>query len=68
MINIYTPKEIEVMREGGRILAKIMEELKKKVKPGITTQYLNEVAEDLILEYGVEPSFKGFNKYITNHC
>jgi methionyl aminopeptidase len=68
MIKIYTSQEIEVMREGGKILAKIIEELVKEVKPGITTNYLDKVAEDLILKYGVEPSFKGFNNYPNALC
>lgn len=68
MINIYNEKEIEVMQGGGRILAKIIKELIKKVKPGITTKYLDRVAEDLILKYGVKSSFKGFNNYPRVLC
>lgn len=68
MINIYNEKEIEVMRQGGRVLAKTMEELKKEVKTGITTKYLDKVAEDLILKYNGKPSFKGFHGYPTALC
>jgi len=68
MINIYTEKEIKTMREGGKILAKILKALSKKVKPGITTAYLNRVAEDLILKYGAKSSFKGFNNYPAALC
>lgn len=68
MINIYTEKEINIMRAGGKILARIMEELKKKVKPGITTKYLDRVAEDLIFKYKAEPSFRGFNNYPAALC
>lgn len=68
MIRIYKENEIEILRRGGKILAKIVEELKKRVKPGITTKYLDEVSEDLILKYGAEPSFKGFNKYPAALC
>lgn len=68
MINIYSEQEIEVMQEGGKILANIMKDLKKKVRPGITTKYLNEVAEDLIFKYGAEPSFKDFNNYPATLC
>lgn len=68
MINIYTDKEIRVMQQGGRILARIMRELRTKVKPGIATKYLDEVAEDLIFKYGAEPSFKGFNNYPASLC
>ncbi|PJE57588.1 MAG: type I methionyl aminopeptidase [Candidatus Portnoybacteria bacterium CG10_big_fil_rev_8_21_14_0_10_38_18] len=68
MINIYTEKEIKVMAEGGKILAKIMKEIVKEIKPGITTKYLDKVAQDLILKYGAEPSFKGFNNYPAVLC
>jgi len=68
MINIYKPEEIEVMRQGGKILAKIMERLRRKVRAGITTKYLDKVAEDLVFKYGAEPSFKGFNNYPAVLC
>jgi methionyl aminopeptidase len=68
MINIYTEKEIEIMRQGGRILARILKEVAKKVKPGITTKYLDKVAEDLIFSSGVKSSFKGFNGYPAALC
>ena len=48
MITIKSKKEIEIMAEGGKILAKIMKELEKKVKPGITTKELDRLAESLI--------------------
>jgi len=68
MINIYTQKEIEVMRIGGKILAKILKQVAKKVKPGITTKYLNKVANGLIFSYGAKSSFKGFNNYPAVLC
>ena len=48
MVIIKTPEEIEIMAEGGKILAGIMEKLKKQVKPGITTKTLDRLAESLI--------------------
>lgn len=68
MIRIYNEKEIEVMREGGGILAKIMKQLKRELRAGITTKYLDKVAEDLIFQYNAEPSFKGFNNYPAILC
>ena len=68
MINAKTEEEIKIMEEAGRILAKVMKNLAAKVKPGITTNYLNKVAEDLILKYGAKPSFRGFNNYPTALC
>lgn len=60
MIPIKSEEEIETMRWGGRILAKIMKELAAIVRPGITTQELNRAAEALIFQYGATPSFKGY--------
>lgn len=60
MISIKTEKEIQTMKEGGRILAKIMKELEKEVKPGVSTKYLDKVAQDLVFKYGAKPSFKGY--------
>jgi len=68
MINIKTPEEIKIMREGGEILAKIMKELEKKVKPGITTKELDRAAEALILKSGSKPSFKGYEGYPATLC
>jgi len=68
MINIYRPDEIEIMREGGKILAKIIKILETEVRPGITTKYLDKVAEDLIFKYEAQPSFKGFNNYPAALC
>jgi methionyl aminopeptidase len=60
MIEIKTPQEIEIMAEGGKILAKIMKELEKRIKPGITTMELEKLAESLILKSGGKCSFKGY--------
>jgi len=68
MIRIYSKNEIQIMRDGGRILAKIMKELEKKVKPGITTKELDKVASDLIFSFKAKPSFKGYNKFPAALC
>ncbi len=68
MITIKTPEEIKIMAEGGKILAKIMRELEKKVKPGITTKELDELAEELIFKSGGTPSFKGHEGFPATLC
>jgi len=60
MIPIKSRQEIEIIKEGGKILAKIMKELEGKVKPGITTKELDRLAESLILKSGSRCSFKGY--------
>jgi len=68
VINIKSAEEIQIMREGGKILAQIMKKLEKTVRPGITTQELNKVAEDLVFEYGVKPSFKNYQGFPACLC
>src|SRR3972149_4044634 len=60
MITIKTAEEMEKLREGGRKLAGALDTLKKKAKPGVTTDSLDKLAEKLILEAGGKPAFKGY--------
>lgn len=59
MIIRRTPREVELLREAGRIVAKTHEELKQYIKPGITTKELDKLAEKFIRSCGATPSFKG---------
>jgi len=68
MISIKTPKDIQTMAEGGKILAEIVEEVKKEVKPGTKTSELDRLAESLILKSGGECSFKGYRGYPNCLC
>jgi len=68
MIKIKSPEEIKIMAEGGKILASIMKELEKKVRPGITTKELDRFAESLILKSGGKCSFKGYQDFPACLC
>lgn len=68
MVTIKTAVEIEKMRRGGRILAKVVQGVAREVRPGITTQYLDEVAERLIAQAGAVASFKGYEGYPAASC
>lgn len=57
---IKTPEQIEVIREGGKILAGILAKVAKKVKPGISTYELDKYAYDLIKEGGDIPAFLNY--------
>ncbi|MFA6428678.1 MAG: type I methionyl aminopeptidase [Candidatus Buchananbacteria bacterium] len=63
MIIIKTPAEIALMKQGGKILADILDQVAKTVKPGVTTQQLDELAEDLILKAGGRPAFKNYQVF-----
>ncbi|MBI2621903.1 MAG: type I methionyl aminopeptidase [Candidatus Levybacteria bacterium] len=66
MVDIKTEKEIEIMREGGKILAEILGEVLDSIKPGVNELELDEFAERLIREKGGEPAFKKVKGY--RHC
>jgi methionyl aminopeptidase len=68
MMTIKSPEEISIMAEGGKLLAKIMKTLEKKVKPGITTKELDRLAESLILKSGGKCSFKGYEGFPACLC
>src|SRR3989344_5389639 len=68
MIKIKTEKEIEIMREGGKILADILKKLSDAVRPGITTNKLEELAQELVSYYGVKASFLGYDGYPAVLC
>ncbi|MGG0239300.1 type I methionyl aminopeptidase [Bacillus rhizoplanae] len=68
MIICKTPREIEIMREAGKIVALTHQELKKHIAPGITTKELDQIAEKTILKYGGSPSFKGYNGFPGSIC
>ncbi|OHA86944.1 MAG: type I methionyl aminopeptidase [Candidatus Zambryskibacteria bacterium RIFCSPLOWO2_01_FULL_35_19] len=63
MIKYKTEEEIAIMREGGKIHARILKEVAKKVKSGVKTDALNTYAEGLIDEAGGTASFLGYQPY-----
>ena len=63
MITLKTPAEIAVMRKASRIVAEILEELAAHVRPGITTEELDRLSEELTLKKGARPAFKVSCKY-----
>ena len=56
------------MREAGRILAKVHEELGKAIQPGMSTLDIDRLGEKLIRGFGCVPSFKNYNGYPASIC
>ncbi|MBR1815932.1 MAG: type I methionyl aminopeptidase [Lachnospiraceae bacterium] len=67
-IIIKSHREIDLMREAGRILAITHEEMKKAVKPGISTYEINRIGEEVIRSYGCIPSFLDYNGFPASIC
>ena len=61
MIALKSPREIGIMRRANVIVAEVLEELKQRVAPGVTTLELDAVAEDLTLKRKAIPAFKGYS-------
>jgi methionyl aminopeptidase len=67
-VTIKSEREIELMREAGRILATVHEELKNFVQPGISTLDIDKKANDLIRSYDCIPSFLNYNGFPASVC
>ncbi len=68
MIPIKTPEQIAVMAQGGKLLAEIIRELKARVEPGLTTQELDKLAQELIFNHGAQPAFKDYQGFPASLC
>lgn len=68
MIIKKTPSQIELMKEAGRIVWDVHQELAKAIVPGVTTGELDALAESLIRKAGGVPTFKGYHGYPGSIC
>ncbi len=66
MITIKTKEEIEILREGGKILAEVLKKISEFAKPGISTGFLNQKAREMILTRGALPSFEGYKSSFSD--
>ena len=68
MIIKKSPDEIKKMREAGRIVAEVLEIMEERVKPGVTTEELDRLAEEYIRSRGGVPSFLGYQGFPRSIC
>ena len=67
-VSIKSEREIELMRQAGKILAKVHEELGQAIKPGISTWEINMLGEKLIRQYDCVPNFLNYHGYPASVC
>ena len=67
-VSIKSSQEIELMREAGRILASVHQELGKNIRPGMSTMDIERLGEEMIRSYGCIPSFKNYCGYPASIC
>ena len=69
MVQLKSPREIETMAVGGKILAATHERVREAIRPGVTTMELDQIAEDFIRSHeGATPSFKGLYGFPASIC
>jgi methionyl aminopeptidase len=68
MIKIKSSSELEIMKENASILREVMDKVVSKVEPGVTTQALDDYAEELILAADGSPAFKNYRGFPSSLC
>jgi len=68
MIILKSEREINYLRDAGRIVAETHQEVKKAIKPGVTTLDMDKIAEEYIKGRGAIPAFKGYHGFTGNIC
>jgi methionyl aminopeptidase len=68
MILIKTADEIELLRESNQLVSKTLAELAKHIKPGVSTERLDQIAETFIRDHGAVPGFLGYQGYPKTLC
>ncbi|NLA26926.1 MAG: M24 family metallopeptidase, partial [Firmicutes bacterium] len=68
MIRLKSAREIELMRDSGKVAAMVLQELGELISPGITTAELDKRAEKLIREAGGVPAFLGYQGFPGSIC
>ncbi len=68
MIRLKSAREIELMRDSGKVAAMVLQKLGDLISPGITTAELDKRAEKLIRGAGGEPAFLGYQGFPGSIC
>lgn len=68
MISLKSRREIDIMREAGAILKVVFREVHAAVQPGVTTDELDRIAEQVIVKAGGQPAFKGYRGFPKTAC
>ncbi|WP_295125996.1 type I methionyl aminopeptidase [uncultured Leifsonia sp.] len=66
--DVYSPEEIELIRESGRIAARAIERVGEAVRPGITTEALDAIGHEFLIEHDAYPSTLGYRGYPKSIC
>ncbi|MBI1849711.1 MAG: type I methionyl aminopeptidase [Planctomycetes bacterium] len=68
MITVKSPRELEIMRAAGRMVANALHEAEVTIKPGLTTAALDRRIDEVIRAQGGRPAFKGYRGFPASIC
>jgi len=68
MISTKSTRELELMKEAGRIVALAHKAIAESIAVGVTTKHLDEIAYNVITSHDATPSFKGYNGFPASIC
>lgn len=68
MVSLKSSREIDLMKDAGHLVARVLAKMEEIARPGVTTAHLDEVAESLIRAEGAVPAFKGYRGFPANIC
>ncbi|MCM8795090.1 MAG: type I methionyl aminopeptidase [Candidatus Omnitrophica bacterium] len=68
MIPLKSERDLAMMRQAGRIIAKIMQKIARFIREGISTEEINRLAEELVYKENALPAFKGYKGFPTVIC
>jgi methionyl aminopeptidase len=66
--DVYTPEQVELIRESGRIAAGAIEAAAASIRPGVTTEQLDRIAHEFMLDHGAYPSTLGYRGFPKSSC
>lgn len=67
-VSVKSKREIELMKEAGKILGTVLNDLCKEIKPGMSTHRVDQLGEEMIRSYGCVPSFLGYGGFPASIC
>jgi methionyl aminopeptidase len=68
MLYLKTDEEVGLLRESNMLVSRTLGEIASLIKPGVTTLYLDEIAESFIRDNGATPAFKGYGGFPNALC
>ena len=68
MIYIKTDEEVDLLRQSNLLVSQTLAELARHIRPGVTTLYLDGIAETFIRDHGALPGFKGYAGFPNTLC